>query len=91
MTWEQVSELSQPSRLGPQDQIFQDLGDRKPLGDGREYRWVCGDGSVLGIAFGPWREGNSHAISIYTEPPPSVLPMTLLRRTLARILPALGD
>jgi hypothetical protein len=63
-----------------------------PREDGPEdYLCFYGDGSALVITFGPAGEGGRHVVSVAPSPPPSVHPLTCLRRTLARVLPFLRE
>jgi hypothetical protein len=58
-------------------------------GDGRWWplRWGFSDGSFLHITYGDDRRVSSVRI----QPPTPVPPLTRLHRTLARIVPALGE
>jgi hypothetical protein len=82
MTWLQTQEVALPNSIGPYT----------PTTDGRldgDYYWTYADGSILIVTFG--QADDRYASSVRTSPPPPADTMTRLRRTLARLLPFLGE
>ena len=54
--------------------------------------WFFKDGSCLEVRFGPSPDENTRpAVFLHATPPPPVPPLTRLRRTLARLFPALKE
>src|SRR5437667_6049365 len=88
MTWDEVMSVLAPSAV----RLHQGRPSARINDFNTAYTWGYGDGSTLVVTFGIWDGCEPLTFcSFRTEPAPPADAMPLLRRTLARVVPALGD